>query len=65
MYTNGNFSKANSKKIPVLLKQYVEKYKKEDLVQTLDYRGQIYVPREEFMMGIRKYDERIINYWSL
>ena len=65
MYTNGNFSKSNSKKIPVLLKQYVEKYKKEDLVQTLDYRGQIYVPREEFMMGIRKYDEKTINYWSL
>ena len=65
MYTNGNFSKSNSKKIPVLLKQYVEKFKKDDVIQTVDYRGQIWVPREEFMMGIRKYDERTINYWSL
>ena len=65
MYTNGKFSKSNSKKIPVLLKQYVEKFKKDDVVQTIDYKSQVWVPREEFMMGIRKYDQRIINYWSI
>lgn len=64
-YSYGSFSKSNSKKIPILLKQFVEKFKKDDVVQTVDYEGPIYVPREEYMMGIRRYDRKKINYWSL
>lgn len=64
-YSYGTFSKSNSKKVPILLKDYVEKFLKNEVIRTIDYKGQLYVPREEYMMGIRRYDRKKINYWDL
>lgn len=65
MYSNGNFSSNNSKKIPILLEQYVKKFCNGRNNRPLVYNSPIWVPREDYLMGIRKYDRKVINYWSL
>jgi hypothetical protein len=65
MYSNGSFSKSNSKKIPVLLERYVEKFCDKNENRPLIYNSPIWVPREDYMMGVRRYDKKVINYWRL
>jgi len=75
-YSAGNFHVSNSKKIPPLLKTYVEKFEtppeKEPKYWTYA-KGRVvhediekWIPREDWMMGLRPNKvKKVIEYWRL
>ena len=62
---DGNFSKSNSKKIPIFLKEYLKRFclNKSSYVTTKNFN--LSVPYEEYIRGIRKPIYKKIIYWEM
>jgi len=62
---DGNFSKSNSKKIPIFLKEYLKRFclNKSSYVTTKKFK--LSVPYEEYIRGIRKPIHKKIIYWEM
>jgi len=62
---DGNFSKSNSKKIPIFLKEYLKRFclNKSSYVTTKKFK--LSVPYEEYIRGIRKPIYKKIIYWEM
>ena len=63
MYSYGEFSKKNSKKIPIFLKQYLEIFSRDK--KSLTKKFSLSVPSYEYNKGIRRYENKKINYWDI
>ena len=62
-YSYGKFSRSNSKKIPIFLKQYLEIFNRDK--KSFNKKLPLSVSSEEYYKGIRKYETKKINYWSI
>jgi hypothetical protein len=62
-YSYGKFSKQNSKKIPIFLKQYLTIFgrDKKSIIKKLP----LSVSSHEYYKGIRKYEDKKITYWDI
>ena len=63
IYSYGKFSKNNSKKIPLFLKQYLEIFSRDK--KSFIKKFPLSVSSHEYNKGIRKYEDKKINYWDI
>tara|TARA_R110000744_G_scaffold60536_1_gene125396 strand:+ start:270 stop:1007 length:738 start_codon:yes stop_codon:yes gene_type:complete len=63
VYSYGEFSKKNSKKIPIFLKQYLEIFSRDK--KSFIKKFPKSVSSHEYNKGIRKYEDKKINYWNI
>ena len=62
---DGNFSKGNSKKIPIFLKEYLERFCLNKPSRVVNTKFNSFVPNEEYRRGIRKPIYKKIIYWEM
>ena len=64
-YSYGKFSRSNSKKIPILLKEYLERFNKKDNFFSMTFKSQLPFSEYEWRRGIKSFETKTIRYWEL